>query len=81
MPFQIDEPTIPHNTLVVSTHPEVGCHHFVTGPMITPRRLKAAKKETPPMVHDLVLALVFLAMIIAPALLAMRSEKEEEDIL
>jgi hypothetical protein len=42
---------------------------------------KAAKKETPPMVHDLVLALVFLAMIIAPALLAMRSEKEEEDIL
>jgi hypothetical protein len=49
--------------------------------MITPRRLKAAKKETPPMVHDLVLALVFLAMIIAPALLAMRSEKEEEDIL
>jgi hypothetical protein len=42
---------------------------------------KAAKKETPPMVHDLVLALVFLAMIITPALLAMRSEKEEEDIL
>jgi hypothetical protein len=42
---------------------------------------KTAKKETPPMVHDLVLALVFLAMIIAPALLAMRSEKEEEDIL
>ena len=30
------------------------------------------------MVHDLVLALVFLAMIIAPALLAMRSEKEED---
>jgi hypothetical protein len=42
---------------------------------------KAAKKETPPMVHDLVLALVFLAMIIAPALLAMRSEKEENDTL
>jgi hypothetical protein len=42
---------------------------------------KTAKKETPPMVHDLVLALVFLAMIIAPALLAMRSEKEENDIL
>ena len=33
------------------------------------------------MVHDLVLALVFLGMIITPALLAMRSEKEEEDIL
>ncbi len=42
---------------------------------------ETAKKETPPMVHDLVLALVFLAMIIAPALLAMRSEKEEKDIL
>jgi hypothetical protein len=42
---------------------------------------KAAQKETPPMVHDLVLALVFLGMIITPALLAMRSEKEEEDIL
>jgi hypothetical protein len=42
---------------------------------------KTAKKETPPMIHDLVLALVFLAMIIAPALLAMRSEKEEQDIL
>ncbi len=33
------------------------------------------------MVHDLVLALVFLAMIITPALLAMRSEKQEKDIL
>jgi hypothetical protein len=41
----------------------------------------AHKGETPPMVHDLVLALVFLAMIIAPALLAMRSEKEENDTL
>jgi hypothetical protein len=39
---------------------------------------KTAQKETPPMIHDLVLALVFLAMIIAPALLAMRSEKEED---
>jgi hypothetical protein len=33
------------------------------------------------MIHDLVLALVFLAMIIAPALLAMRSDREEKDIL
>ncbi len=33
------------------------------------------------MVHDLVLALVFLGMIIAPALLAMRSGKEEKDPL
>jgi hypothetical protein len=46
-----------------------------------PKTVNAVKKETPPMVHDLVLALVFLAMIIAPALLAMRSEKEENDIL
>jgi hypothetical protein len=45
------------------------------------RRFKPPKKETPPMIHDLVLALVFLAMIIAPALLAMRSEKEEQDSL
>jgi hypothetical protein len=33
------------------------------------------------MIHDVVLAVVFLGMIIAPALLAMRSEKEEEDTL
>jgi hypothetical protein len=39
---------------------------------------EAAKKGDSPMVHDLVLALVFLVMIIAPALLAMRSEKEED---
>ena len=47
-----------------------------------PKTAKAAnKKGESPMVHDLVLALVFLAMIIAPALLAMRSEKEENDTL
>ncbi len=33
------------------------------------------------MLHDLVLALVFLAMIITPALLAMRSDHEEKDTL
>jgi len=33
------------------------------------------------MIHDLVLALVFLIMIIAPALLAMRADREENDIL
>lgn len=33
------------------------------------------------MVHDLVLAAVFLAMIVAPALIAMRSGKEEKDAL
>lgn len=33
------------------------------------------------MVHDLVLTLIFLAMILVPALLAMRSEKEEKDTL
>ena len=35
--------------------------------------------EEIPMVHDLVLALIFLAMIIAPALLAMRAEHEEKE--
>lgn len=33
------------------------------------------------MLHDLVLATIFLAMIIVPALLAMRVEKEKKDIL
>lgn len=33
------------------------------------------------MIHDLVLAVVFLAMIIAPALIALRTGKEEEDSL
>jgi hypothetical protein len=33
------------------------------------------------MIRDLILALVFLAMIITPALVAMRNDKEEEDIL
>jgi hypothetical protein len=33
------------------------------------------------MVHDLVLALIFLGMIIAPALLAMRTDKEKNDTL
>jgi hypothetical protein len=33
------------------------------------------------MIHDLVLALVFLAMIITPALLAMRADREEKDTL
>jgi hypothetical protein len=46
-----------------------------------------SKTETKPpkgvttMVQDLILALVFLVMIIAPALLAMRADKEEQDIL
>lgn len=38
-------------------------------------------KENSPMIHDLVLASVFLAMIITPALLAMRSDSEEKDSL
>jgi len=37
--------------------------------------------RSPQMMHDLVLALVFLAMIITPALLAMRSDREENDVL
>jgi hypothetical protein len=31
------------------------------------------------MVHDLVLALLFVAMIIAPTLIAMRADKGEQD--
>jgi hypothetical protein len=33
------------------------------------------------MVHDLVLALVFLAMIIAPAIVTIPSERDEKDSL
>jgi hypothetical protein len=32
------------------------------------------------MVHDLILAIVFLAMIIGPALLTMRADNGEQDI-
>jgi hypothetical protein len=31
--------------------------------------------------HDLVLALVFLGMIVAPALITMRPEADEKDVL
>ena len=33
------------------------------------------------MVHDLVLALVFLAMIIAPAIITLRPDRDEKDPL
>ncbi len=33
------------------------------------------------MIHDLVLALVFLGMIVAPALITMRPEADEKDTL
>jgi hypothetical protein len=33
------------------------------------------------MVHDLIIALVFLAMIIAPALITMRPDRDEKDPL
>ncbi len=33
------------------------------------------------MIHDLVLALIFLGMIVAPALITMRPEAEEKDVL
>ena len=42
------------------------------------------QKESSPvshMTHDLVLAVVFLAMIIAPALVSMRDESEESNSL
>jgi hypothetical protein len=42
---------------------------------------KPPKKGVPTMIQDLILALVFLAMIITPAIVAMRNDKEEEDIL
>lgn len=58
-----------------------GCSFFDTGLMILDETAEAAPKESPHMVHDLVLALVFLAMIIAPAILAMRSDREEKDTL
>jgi hypothetical protein len=66
---------------VVSLHPEAGISPFRNPADDYSKTAKAAKKENSPMVHDLVLALVFLVMIIAPALLAMRSEKEENDTL
>jgi hypothetical protein len=45
------------------------------------RRPEPPRRSPPLMVHDLVLAAVFLDMIITPALLAMRSEREEKDVL
>ena len=33
------------------------------------------------MVHDLILAAAFLGLIIAPALIALRSGKEEKDVV
>ena len=59
----------------------MGCSLSVTRPIMAKETANAAPKENLPMVHDLVLALVFLAMIIAPALLAMRSDREEKDVL
>ena len=35
-------------------------------------------QEAPPMIHDIVLSLVFLSMIIAPALVAMHTEEQVE---
>jgi hypothetical protein len=56
---------------------EVGCPFPGNYLIILVETAEAAPKEFPSsMVHDLVLALVFLAMIIAPALLAMRPESE-----
>ena len=36
-------------------------------------------QEVDSMVHDLVLAVVFLSMIVAPALIAMRADNGEQD--
>jgi hypothetical protein len=49
--------------------------------MMAPADVAILSQRSISMVHDLVLALVFLGMIIAPALLAMRSGREEKDSL
>jgi hypothetical protein len=61
--------------------PEVLCRLFDNSVIILLEAAVDAAIRSLPMVHDLVLALVFLAMIIAPAILAMRSDREEKDIL
>jgi hypothetical protein len=66
---------------VVLPHPDVGISPFRNPADDYFKDGQSRQKGDSPMVHDLVLALVFLAMIIAPALLAMRSEKEENDTL
>jgi hypothetical protein len=45
------------------------------------RRKIAARQGASTMIHDLILALAFLGLIISPALIAMRSGKEEKDSL
>ena len=37
--------------------------------------------ESDPMAHELILALVFLAMIVAPAVITMPSDRDERDSL
>jgi hypothetical protein len=68
-------------TFVVRAHPDMGISPFRNPADDYFKDGRSRQKGDSPMVHDLVLALVFLAMIIAPALLAMRSEKEENDTL
>jgi hypothetical protein len=72
---------IQSTTFVAVPHPEVGMSPFSNLAHDYSETAKKPPEGDSPMVHDLVLALVFLAMIIAPALLAMRSEKEENDTL
>jgi hypothetical protein len=69
-----------HTTLGAYICPEVGCSLKVTHRIMAPDG-KSRPREPLTMVHDLVLALAFLALIIAPALLAMRSDKGEKDVL
>lgn len=69
-----------HTTFVTFPLAEVGCAPPKNGLIILHETAKPPKGASP-MIHDLVLALVFLAMIIAPALLAMRADREEKDIL
>ena len=58
---------------------EGGCFPGKNGRIMLHVAAKAVHKESSQMIHDVVLALVFLIMIIAPALLAMRADREEKN--
>jgi hypothetical protein len=70
-----------HPPEVAFSVPNVGCSLPVNPQIISPRRRQSRSKGVPTMIQDVILALVFLVMIIAPSLLAMRADKEEQDSL
>ncbi len=66
-------------TNVASSHTLMGCSPPEPRSILKyERRQPAAHRGDLPMMHDLVLATVFLSMIIAPALVAMRADVPEE---